>query len=119
MKFVIIQRDTTAQRRNLIQWTMWMQLDELVLLSHSQQLMQYKTFLLRATSTQIGHNMQKEKTKILKLNTSIPEPITPDGEPLEVLGSFICLDSIINSQGGTDADVTAQIGKAKDVLIKQ
>lgn len=116
MKFVIIQRDTTAQRRNLIQWTMWMQLDELVLLSHSQQQMQYKTFLLRATSTQIG---QKEKTKILKLNTSIPEPITPDGEPLEVLGTFICLDSIINSQGGTDADVTAQIGKAKDVLIKQ
>ena len=48
--------------------------DDLALLSHGQHQMQNLTTVLRATSTQIGLKIHQEKTKILKINTSIPEP---------------------------------------------
>ena len=38
-----------------------------------------RTTVIRVTSTNIGFKILKEKSKILKINSSIPEPITLDG----------------------------------------
>ncbi|KAL3877822.1 hypothetical protein ACJMK2_035466 [Sinanodonta woodiana] len=115
---------TTNGRRNIIQWTLWSQLedldfaDDLALLSHSQQQMQDKTNILAATSAQVGLNIHKDKTKILKINYTINNPVTLNGIPLEEVESFTYLGSIFNQQGGTDADVKARIGKARAAFIQ-
>ncbi|XP_076451319.1 uncharacterized protein LOC143287222 [Babylonia areolata] len=97
-----VMRRTTDQRQNGIQWTLWKQLedldfaDDLALLSHSQQQMQKKT---------------KHPCGILSMLGTAP--ITLDGEALEDVESFPYLGSIVNKQGGTDADVKVRIGKAR------
>ncbi|KAK7095931.1 hypothetical protein V1264_005285 [Littorina saxatilis] len=117
-------KESTNNRRNGIQWTLWSQLDDLdfaddlTLLSHNQQQMQEKTDILTATSSQVGLNIHKDKTKILKINTTSKEPITLSGSPLEEVQSFTYLGSIIDQQGGTDADVKARIGKARAAFIQ-
>nr|KAG5710957.1 hypothetical protein BaRGS_013691 [Batillaria attramentaria] len=105
-----IMKTSTAQRRNGIQWTLWTQLedldfaDDLALLSHNQQQMQDKTTELATTSSQVGLKIHGGKTKILKINTASSDSITLDGNPLEEVEAFTYLGSIIDRQGGTDAD---------------
>ncbi|VDP69916.1 unnamed protein product [Schistosoma mattheei] len=45
-------------------------------------------------------------------------PITLDGETLEDVESFTYLGSIIDEQGGSDADVKARIGKARATFLQ-
>ncbi|VDO65503.1 unnamed protein product [Schistosoma margrebowiei] len=52
------------------------------------------------------------KTKVLKYNKENSNPVTLDGETLKDVESFTYLGSIIDEQGGSDADVKARIGKA-------
>lgn len=99
-----------AQRRNGIQWTPWKQLtdldfaDDLALLSHTQQQMQEMTTSVADTSAQIGLNIHKGKSKILKINTTTTNPILLDRESLEEVDAFTYLGSIIDRQGGSDMD---------------
>ena len=115
-----IMKKTTTNRRNGIQWTPWSQLDfadDLVLLSHSHQQMQEKTELLNTVSTQLGLNINRSKTRIMKANTKNNNPITMNGEPLEETDSFTYLGSTINKNGGTEKDVKARIQKARVAFI--
>nr|KAG5693287.1 hypothetical protein BaRGS_011608 [Batillaria attramentaria] len=119
-----IMKTSTAQRRTGIHWTLWTQLedldfaDDLALLSHSQQQMQDKTTELATTSSQVGLKIHGGKTKILKINTASSDSITLDGNPLEEVEAFTYLGSIIDRQGGTDADVRARIGKARAAFLQ-
>ncbi|KAK2185049.1 hypothetical protein NP493_247g03088 [Ridgeia piscesae] len=116
-------KKTTKYRRNGIQWTPWSQLedldfaDDLALLSHSHQQMQEKTELLNTVSTQLGLNINRSKTRIMKANTKNNHPITMNGEPLEETESFTYLGSTINKHGGTAEDVKARIQKARVAFI--
>ncbi|XP_076452167.1 uncharacterized protein LOC143287768 [Babylonia areolata] len=117
-------KTSTADRRNGIQWTPLDQLDDLdfaddlALLSHSHQQMQDKTTELAATSSQVGLNIHKGKTKILKINTAREDPVTVHGSKLEEVEAFTYLGSIIDKQGGTDADVRARIGKVRAAYLQ-
>ena len=119
-----IMKTTTAQRRNGIQWTLTTQLDnldfadDLALLSHSRQQMQEKTTILADTSSQIGLNIHKRKSKVLKVNTTSEDSVTLEGTAREEVEAFTYLGSVINKQGGTDADVRARIGKARASFIQ-
>ena len=118
-----IMKTSTADRRNGIQWTLFDQLedldfaDDLALLSHSHQQMQDKTTELAATSSQVGLKIHEGKTKILKINTASEDPVTLRGSELEEVEAFIYLGSIINRQGGTNADVRARIAKARAAYL--
>ncbi|VDP22331.1 unnamed protein product [Schistosoma margrebowiei] len=87
--------------------------DDLALLSQSQQQMQEKTTSVVAASTAVSLNIHKEKSKILRYNTACNNPITIDGEDLEDVKAFTYLGSIIDEHGGSDADVKAWIGKSR------
>ncbi|KAL0188422.1 hypothetical protein M9458_015521, partial [Cirrhinus mrigala] len=118
-----IMKMTTAGRNNGIQWTPWTQLedlnfaDDLALLSHNHNQMQDKTTRLATTSARTGLVINRRKTELMKINTNVSTPVTVGGEPIQEVESFVYLGSIVDTQGGTDRDVTARIGKARAAFV--
>ena len=114
-----IMKTTTSGRKNGIQWNLWTQLDDLdfaddlALLSHNHNQMQDKTTTLATTSIGTGLRINNKKTNLMRINTSINNPVTVEEKPIPQVESFTYLGSIIGSQGGTDSDVTARVGKAR------
>ncbi|VDP47430.1 unnamed protein product [Schistosoma margrebowiei] len=112
-------KTSTSEGKHGIQWTSRMQLDnldfadDLALLSHLQQQMQ-KTTSVVAASAALRLNMHKRRRKILRYNTAC----TIDGEDLENVKTFTYLGSIIDEQGGSDADVKTRIGKAGAAYLR-
>ncbi|CAH8542131.1 unnamed protein product [Schistosoma haematobium] len=92
--------------------------DDLALLSQTQQQMQEKTNSVAAASAAVGLNIHKWKSRILQYNTQCTNPITIDGEDLEDVKTFTYLGSIIDEQGGSDANVKARIGKARAAYLQ-
>ena len=119
-----IMKNSTADRKNGIQWTLFDQLedldfaDDLALLSQNHQQMQDKTTELVATSSQAGLKIHEGKTKIFKINTACDDPVKIGENELEEVKAFTYLGSIIDKQGGTDADVRARIGKARAAYLQ-
>ncbi|VDP49458.1 unnamed protein product, partial [Schistosoma margrebowiei] len=79
---------------------------------------QIKTASVAAISASVGLNIHKGKTKVFKYNTENSHPVTLGGETLEDVESFTYLGSIINEQGGSDADVKARISKARAAFLQ-
>ncbi|VDP20019.1 unnamed protein product [Schistosoma margrebowiei] len=92
--------------------------DDLALLFHTHEQMQTKTASVAAVSASIGLIIHKGKTKVLKFKAENNNPITLDGKTLENVESFTYLGSIIDEQGGSDADVKARIGKARTAFLQ-
>ncbi|VDP36401.1 unnamed protein product [Schistosoma margrebowiei] len=113
-------KTSTSEGKHGIQWTSRMQLDDLdfaddlALLSQMQQQMQEKTNSVAA----VALNKHKGKSRILRYNTACTNPITIDGEDLEDVKTFTYLGSIIDEQGGSDADVKALIGKTRAAYLQ-
>ena len=85
----------------------------MALLSHTHQQMQDKTSTIASSSARIGLNIHRGKSKVLRINSANTTPITLEGESLEEVDEFTYLGSIVDKQGGTEADVKARIGKAR------
>ena len=119
-----IMKNSTEGTRNGIQWTLWTQLedldfaDDLALLSHQQQQMQDKTNRLASEAKKLGLKINKDKTKVLRANTPNEDPIQLEQERLEDVDSFTYLGSVVDQQGGSDADIKARLGKARTAFIK-
>ena len=103
---------------------MWQQLDDLdftddiALISSTQQQMQVKTSLLAETSIKLGLRPNESKTKVMKINTKHKQPtcIKIKDTYLEEVEEFTYLGSIMNIEGGTDADVKNRINKARVIF---
>ena len=114
-----IMKVSTKDTRNGIQWTLWTQLDDLdfaddiALLSHNQQQMQEKTSLVAQNSEKLGLKIHNGKSKLLKVNSTSTHPISIETKALEEVDSFTYLGSIVDKQGGTDADIKIRIRKAR------
>ena len=57
--------------------------------------------------------INKRKTKILRTNATCETPIMLEGETLEEVKDFRYLGSIVDTHGGTEADVKKRISKAR------
>ncbi|VDO56410.1 unnamed protein product [Schistosoma margrebowiei] len=114
----------TSEGKHGIQTTVQNQLDDLdfaddlALLSHTHEQMQIKTVSVSAVSASASLNIHKGKTKVLKFKTKNSNPITLDGETLEDVKSFTYLGSIIDEQGGSEADLKVRIGKASVAFLQ-
>ena len=62
--------------------------------------------------------IQAGKSKILKTGTEKQKEVTVEGKPLEEVTSFTYLGSIVDTTGGTEADIKARIGKARTAFIQ-
>ena len=119
-----IMKSATTGKKNGIQWTMWKQLDDLdfaddiALLSHSHQQMKEKIGDVWRISRQTGLNLHKGKTKLLKSNTTMMEPLLLESETIEEVESFTYLGSVVDKLGGTDADIKTRICKARTAFIQ-
>ncbi|VDO66002.1 unnamed protein product [Schistosoma margrebowiei] len=100
-------KTSTFEGKHGIQWTAHNQLDDL----------DTKTASVAAVSASVGLSINKGKTKIFKFKTKNSNPITLDGETRENVESLTYLGSIIDEQGGSDADVKARIGKARVAFL--
>ncbi|VDP59289.1 unnamed protein product [Schistosoma curassoni] len=87
--------------------------DDLALLSHTHKQIQIETASVAAASASVGLNIHQGKTKVPKYNTENTNPMTLDEQTLEDVESFTYLGSIIDEQGGSNADVNARIGKTR------
>ena len=114
---------TTTGRYNGIQWTLWTQLDDLefavdlALLSHNHSQMQDKTTRLETTSAGTGLKINRKKTELMKMNTTVKTPVTVVGEPIREGEPFVYLRNMVDQQGDTDRDATARIGKARAAFV--
>ncbi|VDO99894.1 unnamed protein product [Schistosoma mattheei] len=117
-------KTSTSEGKHGIQWTVQNQLDDLgftddlALLFHTQEQMQKKIANVAAVSASVGLNMYKGKSKILTYKTENTNPITLDGETMEDVESFTYMGSIIDEQGGSDADIKARFGKALPAFLQ-
>ncbi|VDP36095.1 unnamed protein product [Schistosoma margrebowiei] len=80
--------------------------------------MQIKTASVVSVSASLGLSIHKKKTKVLKFKAENSNPITLDSETLEDVGFFTYLGSIIDEQGGSDADVKERIDKARAASLQ-
>ena len=64
--------------------------------------MQDKTTLLETTSAGTGLRINKNKTKLIKMNTTANTPVTVGGESIMEVKSFVYLGSVVDQQGGTE-----------------
>jgi hypothetical protein len=117
-----IMRESTEGKRNVIQWTMWQQLedlnfaDDIALISSTQQQMQEKTSILAETLIKLGLRPNESKTKVMKINVKRKQPIKIKDTNLEEVEEFTHLGSIVNIEGGIDADVKNRINKARVIF---
>ena len=107
-------KTSTSEREHRKQRTAQNKLDDLnftvdlVLASHTHEQIQTKTTNEAAASASIGRNIHNGKSKILKYNTENTRQITLDGETLEDVETPTYQGSIIDEQGGSDANVKAR-----------
>ncbi|GFR77708.1 hypothetical protein ElyMa_005831300 [Elysia marginata] len=112
-------KESTKGKQNGIQCNLWQQLDDLqfaddlALLSYTKGQMQSKAEDLYVISKSLGLRMHSGKSKVLRSGAETEEAIIQGTEALEGLASFTYLGSIIDLNGGTDADIEARNGKAR------
>ncbi len=87
--------------------------DNLALASESHSHMQQKTVRLQTNSEQLGFKINTGKTKTVRLNPKIHDPITLRAEAIEDVEHFTYLGINISSDGGADRDIELCTGKAQ------
>ena len=94
-----LMKTTTKGKRRGIRWTLTSCLedldfaDDICLLSSSHKDMQRKTEDLNKNGQKIGLKIHPVKTKVMKMNTKLKEPVRISGENIEEVESFTYLGS--------------------------
>ena len=69
-------------------------------------------------SARLGLNIHRGKSKSLKVNSTITVSVTLGVEAIEEVNHFTHLGRVVDTPGGTKADVKARIGKARVVFLQ-
>ena len=113
---------TAFARKHGIQWSLTASLedlgfaDDLALLSHRIQDMKDKTQALEEQSAKVGLKINATKTKLMRVGIKQDDGMMIAGEQIEEVGEFRYLESIVSKKGGTDEDIQACIGKARQAF---
>ena len=79
--------------------------DDVALISSRFADLQEKTDRLVATASVVGLKINPRKTKTLRMNHRCTDYIRIEGEEEEDVESFVCLGSVLDKLGGTEADI--------------
>ena len=81
--------------------------------------MQEKTSTVADNSALLGLKIHRGNSKVLKNNAAVSiTPITLEEDGLEDVTSFYCLGSIVDKQGGTDADVKMRTDRSRASFLQ-
>ncbi|VDP24714.1 unnamed protein product [Schistosoma margrebowiei] len=80
--------------------------------------MQSKTTSVAAVSASVGLSIHKGKTMILKYNNENTNTTTLNGETLEQVNKFTCLDSIIDEQRGSESVVMLSVSNVRTTFTQ-
>ena len=111
-----VMKQTTQGKKNGIQSTILDQLDEfdfvddLALLSHTHSQMQDKTSTLERVASSIGLRINKEKTKVMRINANNIKTIVLNNDELEDVEELTYLGNVMDRSGGTDKDIRVRKG---------
>ncbi|VDO58654.1 unnamed protein product [Schistosoma margrebowiei] len=92
--------------------------DDLALLPQTHLQIQKKTNSVAVVSVSVSFNILKEKSRILRNNTTCINQITIGGEDLENVTIITYLGCIIDEYGGSDEDVKVWICKARAAYLQ-
>ena len=112
----------TSKGKTGIQWNVFKQLedlefaDDICLISHKFEHMQEKTNKLSQTANRAGLKINNNKTKYMTINMRSNKNITVDSKAIEKVQKFTYLESIVDAEGGAEADVNQRIGKAQQAF---
>ena len=113
---------TAFDRKRGIQWTFTTSLedldfaDDLALLSHRIQDMRDKTWALEVQGAKVGLKINATKTKVMRIGTKRGDGVSVAGGRIEEVDEFTYVGSIVSKKGGTDEDIQARIGKARQAF---
>ena len=114
-----IMKSTTENGKDGIQWTLFNQLedldfaDDIALLAQTLGQMQSKTAKLDFFSRQVGLKINEDKSKVLRINAKNTEAVKVGSRTLEEVEKFTYLGSIVDRNGGSEADIKSRIQKAR------
>ena len=116
-----VTRKAFVSRRG-IQWSLTTSLedldfaDDLALLSYRIQDMRDKTQDLEEQSAKVGLKINVTKTKLMRVGTKQGDDVMIAGEQIEEVDESRYLGSIMSKKGGTEEDIQARTGKARQVF---
>ena len=116
-----VMRETTRTPRG-VQWGMTNKLedldfaDDISLLSHTWKHMQDKTTELQNTAKQVGLEINREKSKTMRINTKNTTPILLNDHEIENVEQFTYLGSVVDETGGSDSDIRSRLNKARQAF---
>lgn len=108
-------RTNTEGTQSGIQWTLTFQLhdsdfvDDIALLFHQHA--QAKVQLLYSAARPVGLNIKRSKMKVMRINNTNNNLILLGNTALQDVESFTYLGYIVSTDGGSEQDVKARIGK--------
>ena len=91
--------------------------DDLALLSHRIQDMRDKTRALEVQGAKVGLKINATKTKLMRIGTKRGDGVSVAGAQIEEVDELTYLGSIVSKKGGTDENIKARIGKARQALV--
>ncbi|KAL9968248.1 hypothetical protein ACROYT_G026600 [Oculina patagonica] len=118
-----VMKETTTHQRTGIRWKLTTVLedldyaDDLCLLSTHGTHLGEKTARLQNNARRVGLKINTKKTKWMSTGCKRNCQIKIDGHEIEKVEQFSYLGSVIDVQGGADADVKTRIGKARQAFI--
>ena len=119
-----VMKRTVGNGENGLRWKFTKKLDDLdfaddiALISSTRSHIQKKTDKLIKNSNRIGLKANRDKCKILKINTTNTEPILMNYEPVEEVTEFQYLGAVISEAGGGTKDLSNRINKARATFIR-
>jgi hypothetical protein len=117
-----LMRETTKDKRREIQWTLTSVIedldfaDDIGLLSNRHQDIQEKIQRLSDTASSIGLNINSGKTKYLKNNTTVNNPVKISNQEVEKVTEFNYLGSKVTADCDSERDVDARLAKANQAF---
>ena len=119
-----VMRRAVGSGENGIRWKFTSRLDDLdfadniVLLSSTKQQIQGKTRRLDEGATWVGLKINKEKIKVMRINTRNQEQIMINGQDIEDVNEFMYLGAKVCKEGGGMKDLKNRLLKARGAINK-
>ena len=119
-----VMRRTVGKGENGIRWNFTSKLDDLdfaddvALLSSKKQHIQNKTTKMDEEASRVGLKINKDKTKVMRINGKSQEKVTVNQQDIGEIEEFNYLGATICKEGGGMKDLKNRLSKARSTFAR-